>query len=155
MQNEYWWHEPAGLAWPGFLKSFPVDVVRHYIRLVRRRWPADEWQTILFALEAEHRTVPITNETRLDCSLERIRSAGYDFSGARAIGEALDDADAVTIRVSGPTSLFSALASKMGDRSKYLRHHETADADLTVDVDGGLMETRLAEWQAAVHEVLA
>ncbi|HEX7648337.1 MAG TPA: hypothetical protein VF450_13095 [Noviherbaspirillum sp.] len=89
MQNEYWWHEPAGLAWPGFLKSFPVDVVRHYIRLVRRRWPADEWQTILFALEAEHRTVPITNETRLDCSLERIRSAGYDFSGARAIGEAL------------------------------------------------------------------
>jgi sugar-specific transcriptional regulator TrmB len=89
---------------------------------------------------------PIASDEVLKRSIEEL---------ARAIDEALDDADAVTIRVSGPTSLFSALAFKMGDRSKYLRHHETADADLTVDVDGGLMETRLAEWQAAVHEVLA
>jgi hypothetical protein len=74
---------------------------------------------------------------------------------ARAIDEALDDADAVTIRVSGPLSLFSALASKLGDKSRYLRHQEADAADLTVDVNGSLMETRLAEWQAAVHEVLA
>jgi len=74
---------------------------------------------------------------------------------ARTIGEALEDADAFTIRVSGPPSLFSALASKMGEKSKHLRHLETDAADLTVDVNGSLMETRLAEWQAAVHEALA
>jgi hypothetical protein len=74
---------------------------------------------------------------------------------ARAIGEALDDADAVTIRVSGPSSLFSALAAKMGEKSKYLRHQETDAADLVVDVNGSLIETRLAEWQTAVHEALA
>jgi hypothetical protein len=61
----------------------------------------------------------------------------------------------VTIRVSGPLSLFSALASKLGDKSRYLRHQEADAADLTVDVNGSLMETRLAEWQAAVHAVLA
>jgi hypothetical protein len=74
---------------------------------------------------------------------------------ASAIGEALEDADAVTIRVSGPPSLFSALALNMGEKSKYLRHRETDGADLTVEVNGSLMETRLAEWQAAVHEALA
>jgi hypothetical protein len=74
---------------------------------------------------------------------------------ASAIGEALEDADAITVRVSGPLSLFSALAAKMGEKSKYLRHRETDAADLTVDVNGSLMETRLAEWQAAVHEALS
>jgi hypothetical protein len=74
---------------------------------------------------------------------------------ARAVGEALEDADAVAIRVSGPLSLFSALASEMGEKSKYLRHRESDGADLTVEVNGGLLETRLGEWQAALHEALA
>jgi hypothetical protein len=74
---------------------------------------------------------------------------------ARAIGEALEDADAIAIRVSGPLSLFSALAAEMGEKSKYLRHRETDGVDLTVEVNGGLLETRLGEWQAALHEALA
>jgi hypothetical protein len=73
---------------------------------------------------------------------------------AGAIGEALEDADAVTIRVSGPLSLFSALAGKMGEKSKHLRHIETDGVDLTADVNGSLIETRLTEWQGAMHEVL-
>jgi hypothetical protein len=73
---------------------------------------------------------------------------------ARAIGEALEDPDAVAIRVSGPLSLFSALASKMGEKSKYLRHRETDGVDLTVEVNGGLLETRLGEWQASLREAL-
>jgi hypothetical protein len=73
---------------------------------------------------------------------------------ARAVGEAIGDADAVAIRVSGPQSLFSALAAKMGERSKYLRHREAEGIDLTVDVNGSLIETRLTEWQAVANEVL-
>ncbi|MDN5926536.1 MAG: hypothetical protein L0I29_05630 [Hyphomicrobiales bacterium] len=73
---------------------------------------------------------------------------------AGAIGEALEDADAVTIRVSGPSSLFAALAEKLGEKSKHLRHRETDGIDLTVDVNGSLIETRLTEWQVAANEVL-
>lgn len=73
---------------------------------------------------------------------------------AGAIAEALEDADAVTIRVSGPLSLFSALAAKMGGKSKHLRHREADGIDLTADVNGSLIETRLTEWQATVNEVL-
>jgi hypothetical protein len=73
---------------------------------------------------------------------------------AGAIAEAMEDADAVTIRVSGPQSLFSALSAKMGEKSKHLRHRETDGIDLTVDVNGSLMETRLTEWRAIANEAL-
>lgn len=88
---------------------------------------------------------PIVSEEVLKRSIDEL---------AKAIGEALEDADAVTIRVSGPSSLFSALAEKLGGKSKHLRHRETDGIDLTVDVNGSLIETRLTEWQAIVNEVL-
>ena len=88
---------------------------------------------------------PVVSEEVLKRSLDEL---------ARAIGEALDDADAVTIRVSGPASLFSALAERMGEKSKHLRHREAEGVDLTADVNGSLIETRLTEWQAVVNEVL-
>jgi hypothetical protein len=85
---------------------------------------------------------------------EEVLKRGIDEL-AKAIGEALDDADAVTIRVSGPLSLFSALTERLGEKSKHLRHREADGVDLTVDVNGSLIETRLTEWQAIVNEVLA
>jgi hypothetical protein len=88
---------------------------------------------------------PVVSKEVLERSLDEL---------ARAVGEALDDADAVAIRVSGPQSLFSALAAKMGERSKYLRHRDGEGIDLTVDINGSLIETRLTEWQAVVNEVL-
>lgn len=88
---------------------------------------------------------PIVSEEVLKRSIDEL---------AKAIGEALEDADAVTIRVSGPSSLFSALAEKLVGKSKHLRHRETDGIDLTVDVNGSLIETRLTEWQAIVNEVL-
>jgi len=88
---------------------------------------------------------PVVSEEVLKRSLDEL---------ARAIGEALDDADAVTIRVSGPSFLFSALAERMGEKSKHLRHREAEGIDLTADVNGSLIETRLTEWQAVVNEVL-
>jgi hypothetical protein len=88
---------------------------------------------------------PIVSEEVLKRSIDEL---------AVAIGEALEDADAVTIRVSGPSSLFAALAEKLGEKSKHLRHREADGIDLTVDVNGSLIETRLTEWQAIVNEVL-
>jgi hypothetical protein len=88
---------------------------------------------------------PIVSEEVLKRSIDELASA---------IGEALEDADAVTIRVSGPSSLFAALAEKLGEKSKHLRHREAEGIDLTVDVNGSLIETRLTEWQAVVNEVL-
>jgi hypothetical protein len=88
---------------------------------------------------------PIVSEEVLKRSIDEL---------AVAIGEALEDADAVTIRVSGPSSLFAALAGKLGEKSKHLRHREADGIDLTVDVNGSLIETRLTEWQAIVNEVL-
>jgi hypothetical protein len=89
---------------------------------------------------------PIVSEEVLKRSIDEL---------AVAIGEALEDADAVTIRVSGPSSLFAALAEKLGEKSKHLRHREADGIDLTVDVNGSLIETCLTEWQAIVNEVLA
>jgi hypothetical protein len=74
---------------------------------------------------------------------------------ALALAEALEDADAAAIRVSGPMSLFAALAERMGERASHLRHIETDTLDLTVEVDGSLLETRLSEWQAMLHEALS
>jgi hypothetical protein len=88
---------------------------------------------------------PIVSEEVLKRSIDEL---------AKAIGEALEDADAVTIRVSGPSSLFAALAEKLGEKSRHLRHREADGIDLTVDVNGSLIETRLTEWQAIVNEVL-
>ena len=76
---------------------------------------------------------------------------------AGAIGEALEDADAVTIRVSRPAvAVFERLKSKLGDKSKHLRHIETRR--LRPDRRhrrAAVFETRMAEWAAALHEVLA
>jgi hypothetical protein len=88
---------------------------------------------------------PIISEEVLKRSIDEL---------ACAIGEAMEDADAVTIRVTGPQSLFSALAERLGEKSKHLRHREAEGLDLTIDVNGSLIETRLTEWQAAVNEVL-
>ncbi len=74
---------------------------------------------------------------------------------AATIGEAIGDADAIAIHVSGPMSLFSALAEKLGEKAKHLRHRETDAVDLTVDVEGSLLATRLADWQATVHEAMS
>ena len=54
----------------------------------------------------------------------------------------------------GEESVRLALAEKLGGKSKHLRHRETDGIDLTVDVNGSLIETRLTEWQAIVNEVL-
>ena len=74
---------------------------------------------------------------------------------ARAIRNALDDTDAVRVRVTGPQSLFEALSAAVGPRAAGFDYREGAGIDLSVDIDGNLFETRLAEWTAVVGEVVA
>lgn len=74
---------------------------------------------------------------------------------AEAIGEALADAEAVKVRVTGPASLFDALAARMGDKAAMLGHREADTIDLAVEIDDSIVETRLDAWQAMLNEVLA
>lgn len=73
---------------------------------------------------------------------------------AAALGEALADPDAVKVRVTGPQSLFAALAERMGERAQHLHHVEAESLDLIVDIDDRLFETRLSEWSEHLNEVL-
>ena len=74
---------------------------------------------------------------------------------ARAIRDATVDREAVRIRVRGPQSLFEPLVAGLGDRAASLDYAETDGFDLTVEIDGSMFETRLAEWSSALSEALA
>lgn len=73
----------------------------------------------------------------------------------RSIEDALRDAEAIRVEVRGPQSLFVALSQALAGRVVNLRHVETDDFDLTVAVDGTILETRIAEWSSVLSEVLA
>lgn len=74
---------------------------------------------------------------------------------AGTIKDAIGDADTIRIRVRGPQSLFVPLTMAMGEQARHLELTETTDADLTASVDETLFETRIAEWSAALAELIA
>ena len=59
-----------------------------------------------------------------------------------------------TIVVRGPAELFGALKEKMGEKASALRHVEAADVDLTVEIDGSVLVTRMSAWAASLKKVL-
>lgn len=71
------------------------------------------------------------------------------------IGDAVHDNDAVRIRVTGPQSLWEALAESLGERAAGIQFVERASFDLTVNIDSSIYETRLAEWSSELAGVLA
>lgn len=73
---------------------------------------------------------------------------------ARAIHAALGDDEAVRIEVRGPQSLFAGLATALAGRAANLHHVEAERFDLSVTVDGTVIETRLSEWSAVLSEIL-
>ncbi len=73
----------------------------------------------------------------------------------RSIVQAIRDAETIRVEVSGPQSLFVALAEALSGSVVNLHHVETDDFDLTVTVDGTIIETRIAEWSSVLSEVLA
>jgi hypothetical protein len=74
---------------------------------------------------------------------------------ARAIRDAVGDAEAVRIQVRGPQSLFETLQSAFGDRAGSFDYVEAPGLDLTVSIDGNLFETRLSEWSGVMQEILS
>ncbi|QDZ02711.1 hypothetical protein FQ775_21345 [Nitratireductor mangrovi] len=71
------------------------------------------------------------------------------------IRTAIREAGTVRVKVRGPLSLYEPLTEKLGDLASMLEFSETSGLDLTVELDEGVYETRLAEWSKAAAEVLS
>lgn len=74
---------------------------------------------------------------------------------ADAVRAAIGDSDAVRIRVSGPSSLYETLKTALGERAASLDFIDAPGFDLTVSIDDAVFETRMAEWSAALSQVLS
>jgi hypothetical protein len=74
---------------------------------------------------------------------------------ADKVRNALRESDAVRIRVTGPQSLYDALAASLGEHSHGIDFVESPSFDLAVDIDSSIYETRLAEWSAELAGVLS
>lgn len=89
--------------------------------------------------------VALTDDVR-QRSVERLASV---------IREALDDDEAVRIRVRGSLPLYEALKEKLPKYADQLDFTETVDFDISVTIDDSVFETRLAEWSTALSEALS
>lgn len=74
---------------------------------------------------------------------------------ADLIREALRDGEAVRIRVHGNLPLFETLKQQLPGHAGQFDFMESPDFDLSVAIDESIYETRLAEWSAALAEILA
>ncbi|MGE7370809.1 hypothetical protein ACQKKX_17350 [Neorhizobium sp. NPDC001467] len=73
---------------------------------------------------------------------------------ADLIRKALFDGDIGTITVSGPGPMYEKLKAALGSDAPVLRHVEADDLDLSVDIDGSVLVTRLSAWAASLRKVL-
>jgi hypothetical protein len=73
---------------------------------------------------------------------------------AATLRQALQEGDAGTITVRGPTHLFDVLKNQLGEKAGLLRHQETADIDLTVEFGDAVLVTRMSAWTASLKKVL-
>jgi len=71
------------------------------------------------------------------------------------IGEAMRDRQALRIRVRGPEVLEAVLRERLGERAAQMDFSEAPGIDLTAEIEDSLFETRIAEWAAALSEVLS
>ena len=74
---------------------------------------------------------------------------------ADLVREALRDDEAVRVRVHGNVPLFEALKDRLPECAGQFDFFESPDFDLSVAIDESIYETRLAEWSAALAEILA
>lgn len=73
---------------------------------------------------------------------------------AQTIRAAVAGRESFRLEIRGPQSLYEALLSALGDQSGHLGYVEAPGFDLSVSIDGNLLETRLTEWSAALSEIL-
>jgi hypothetical protein len=60
--------------------------------------------------------------------------------------------NAFTVR--GPLPMFEALRARFGDDAAVIRHVETDDIDLTVEIGDASLVTRMSAWSASLKKVL-
>lgn len=80
------------------------------------------------------------------------RKAVADMS--ELLRDAVLEGDAGPIIVKGPLSLFNILATELGEDAVLLRHIEAADLDLTVEIAGSVLVTRMSAFAASLKKVL-
>lgn len=73
---------------------------------------------------------------------------------ARAVRTATADTESTRIEIRGPLALFEPLKAALGARAENLHFTEAPGFDLSLIVDDAVFETRMAEWSAALAEVL-
>lgn len=73
---------------------------------------------------------------------------------AEMVRQAILDGAAATIVVRGPGQLFDILKTELGEDAALLRHVETQDLDLTAEVAGTVLVTRISAWAASLKKVL-
>lgn len=73
---------------------------------------------------------------------------------AEQLSTAILSGEAGTIVVSGPAALFEMLKEALGENAQLLHHVEAEDLDLTADVGGTALVTRISAWTASLKKVL-
>ena len=73
---------------------------------------------------------------------------------AQSIAAAIRDNEAIRIEVRAPQSLFEELSKALPGRVANLHHIDGDGFDLSVAIDGTVLETRLSEWSVILTEIL-
>jgi hypothetical protein len=108
--------------------------------------------------EMEHRLVESTSAVAARILGAVLNDDLRDRSVGRLadlVREALRDDEAVRVRVHGNVPLFEMLKDRLPEYAGQFDFLESPDFDLSVTIDESIYETRLAEWSAALAEILA
>ncbi len=73
---------------------------------------------------------------------------------AKSVKTALQAEKAAQLTITGPASLFEAFKEALGDQAPELRHVESQDLDISVDLDDAVLVTRLSAWAGSLKKVL-
>jgi hypothetical protein len=110
----------------------------------------------LSAMQAELLAMTMATAARILGSVltDELQKRAVEALAAR-IGDAINDGEAVRVRVAGPQSLCEALAAALGEHAASVTFSERPSFDLSVSIDSSLYETRLAEWADELAKVVA
>lgn len=73
---------------------------------------------------------------------------------ADLLRDAILEGAAGTVVVRGPTRLFDIVKAELGEHAEAVRHFETDDIDLAVEIGDSVIVTRMSAWAASLKKVL-
>ncbi|TWF53370.1 hypothetical protein [Neorhizobium alkalisoli] len=73
---------------------------------------------------------------------------------ATLVNAAVTEGEVSTITVRGPAHLFKKLKATMGSEGPVIKHVESADIDVAVDIADATLVTRLSAWAASLRKVM-